>query len=132
MLYDRSSSNHQIIYLNASVEKKLNQSVSLYIVSSNGLSHYKSSNQHFTANIGNISLGGRYYFMKKKQILQGVSGNNLNGLFIDMRANSFLSYLHYAKNSKSEYIDDLRKFNHGLTTENLGLWAGLGVQKKIK
>lgn len=55
--------------------------------------------------INSFDLGVRNYFLKAKQILQGLSGNNCNGLYAGAKASGILSATHFFNDgSHDDYI----------------------------
>jgi hypothetical protein len=67
-----------------SFEKKLNPSLSIYVEDESNYSRnaYLTINTYSSSNT--LNWGIRYYFLIKKRIKEGVSGNNCNGLFVDL------------------------------------------------
>lgn len=78
-----------------------------------------SDNTQLENKLLNFNLGIRYYILKRKQINYGISGNNVNGLYIDL--NSSIS------NQYQDFLSDYSPLDNFYYDLNIGL----GIQKRL-
>lgn len=113
-------------------ERKIGIPWSIYI---NNKSY--NNNGSFATNGFNtsLSIGGRYYFTLMKKIKNGVSGNNMNGPYVDCNIDGF-GYFFFEKygflSLKSPFIVESRLFGYyfnPIRVQNITLSTGL--QRRI-
>lgn len=78
-----------------------------------------------------LSLGGRYYFLKKKDIEQGRSGNNCQGVYGLLKMSDLLSLVTVRSDDPSasplEHQSDLYRVLRGSLTPEIGI----GFQQRL-
>jgi hypothetical protein len=115
-------------------EKKISQSVSFLIQNSNSFKKSKSSADSIFYN-SSLDYGIRYYFLMKKRIREGISGNNCSGVYLDffiMNLNMF-EYQKY-KISFQNFYDSrvIKYYNYShLLNKSPTFSFNLGVQKRL-
>jgi len=96
-------------------EKKITSGFSAYL--DDYLSY--SDNTQLENRLLNFFLGIRYYFLKHQQINYDISGNNVNGLYIDLSSSI---YNHY-----QDFFSDYSPLDNFFPD----LKIGLGIQKRL-
>jgi hypothetical protein len=116
-----------------SFERKINPSWSVYVEDENDYSRiaYLNINGYNYSSI--INWGIRYYFLIKKRIKDGVSGNNCNGVFVDflvsdLNGMGYSKIVYNATSNSDKFIDDEFKFRLINKPE---LRLNIGLQKRL-
>jgi hypothetical protein len=114
-----------------SFERKIYPSLSVIIENENNYTRdaaYEISNYFLTSS---LNWGARYYFFMDKRIKEGISGNNLNGVYVDLT----LRELNEIRYTNMEYQSTSSKLNYDylnfipLNVPDLRL--SLGLQKRL-
>lgn len=113
--------------LHGGFEQKINASLSA-VAEVNSIMTW-SENEAF--HMQGVSLGGRYYFLKKRDIEKGRSGNNLQGVYGLFKMSDLLSLITTRSESSgydpSSRDPHLERFIKGSLTPE----AGIGFQQRL-